>query len=68
MNLCPHCKAPFSRIHINAIKAVNQAGVSWDAISYSCPSCGVSLAVSIDPVMLHSQTTDAITAAIRKLK
>lgn len=59
MSVCPHCKAEFKQVKMNATRAANLVK-SWEAISFDCPACDASLSVCIDPVVIKNMTVDKI--------
>jgi hypothetical protein len=64
--MCPYCKAAVIKVTLKEIAAQALLGPPWQAVSYSCGSCGQILSVGIDPVALQDDTVQAILAALGK--
>ena len=66
MSICPKCDAVFNRVTITNVSAGAFMSTTWNAISYDCPFCSVSLGVSIDPVALKTDTISGVVKALGK--
>lgn len=65
---CPQCKNTVTSVKIESIIASTAliGGRDFNAVSYSCKSCGTILSVQMDPIALKSDTVAEIIDALRK--
>lgn len=64
MGTCASCKKDFDRVVLTPIRAVHPHK-TWNALSYDCPNCGVSLSVGIDPIAVRTDIISAIQSSQR---
>lgn len=65
MGTCSSCNKAFDRVNLTPITA-SHPNRAWNALSYDCPHCGVSLSVGIDPIAIRTDITAAIANQSRQ--
>ena len=66
---CPSCEKTVTRLKIEPVEAkAGVGGVTWNAISYLCPSCNAVLGAGIDPIALKADTVNEIKRALGKTR